>query len=68
MAKLSRLAPVIQKKIAIEVGIQNSALAIVIATSLLNSNEMAIPAALYSPVMITASLLFVLHTWFRQKH
>ncbi len=67
IAKSSRLNSAIQKTISIEVGIQNSALAIVIASSLLNSNEMAIPAALYSPVMITASLLFMLHTWFRQR-
>jgi len=50
-----------QKTIAIEVGIQNSALAIVISANILQSNVIAIPAAMYSPVMITVSLLFLLH-------
>lgn len=51
----------VQKTFAIELGIQNGALAIVIADSFLSSSEMAIPAALYSPVMITASLGFLIH-------
>ncbi|MDH3973598.1 MAG: bile acid:sodium symporter family protein [Deltaproteobacteria bacterium] len=56
----------IQKTIAIEVGIQNSALAIVVAGSILQSNLMAVPAAMYSPVMISASLMFLLYEfWFR---
>lgn len=50
-----------QKTIAIEVGIQNSALAIVVADRILQSTTMTIPAAMYSPVMITAAALFVLH-------
>lgn len=66
VAKIFKLSAAVQKTISIEVGIQNSALAIVVASSLLNSNEMAIPAALYSPVMITASLLFMLHAWFNK--
>ena len=56
----------VQKTIAIEVGIQNSALAIVVAGSILQSNLMAVPAAMYSPVMISASLMFLLYEfWFR---
>lgn len=61
--RIFKQSRVIQKTIAIEVGIQNSALAIVVASSILASTEMAIPAALYSPVMITAALLFMLHAY-----
>lgn len=37
--------------VSLEIGIQNSTLAMLIATSLLNSPEMALPAAVYSLVM-----------------
>jgi len=40
--------------IAIESGIQNSALAIVIATSILQQNDLSLPSAIYSLVMFTA--------------
>ncbi len=61
LSKLAKLDHKNQKTIAIEVGIQNSELAIVVANTLLDSAVMAIPAAMYSPVMISASALFVLH-------
>ncbi len=60
-AKFSKLDGRACKTIAIEVGIQNSALAIVVATTLLSDAELAVPAAMYSPVMITACMLFLLH-------
>jgi bile acid:Na+ symporter, BASS family len=63
VSKLFKLSNAIQKTIAIEVGLQNAALAMVVAGSLLNSNAMAVPAAMYSPVMISASLLFMLHAF-----
>lgn len=66
ISRLANLAAKDQKTIAMEVGIQNSALAIVVASNLLENPTMAIPAAIYSPVMITASALFVLHFGFSQ--
>ncbi len=63
-AKFSKLDGPACKTIAIEVGIQNSALAIVVATTLLDDAELAVPAAMYSPVMITACMLFLLHALF----
>lgn len=53
--------PVPQRKaIAIEVGLQNVMLALFIAQTLLRDNEMAIPAAMYSPVCLIASAGFIL--------
>jgi bile acid:Na+ symporter, BASS family len=43
---------------AMEIGIHNSTLAIVIATSLLKSTEIAVPAAVYSVVMFFTAAVF----------
>lgn len=48
--------------IMIEVGIQNAALAFLICTTMLDSTAMSIPAAVYSPVMLTTSGLLI--AWF----
>lgn len=66
-ARFSKLDGPACKTISIEVGIQNSALAIVVATTLLNDAELAVPAAMYSPVMITACMLFLLHALLGSK-
>ena len=50
-AKLFKLNLSQQISIAIESGIQNGALAIVIATTLLEQSELSLPAAIYSLVM-----------------
>ena len=63
VARLLRLPEDQRKSIAIEVGIQNGALAIVVATALLDNQAMAIPAIVYSPVMISMALALVLFTW-----
>ena len=62
-ARLLKLSGAVSKTIAIEVGIQNAALAIVVASSVFNSEQMAMPAAIYSPVMLTAAMLFLLHAY-----
>ena len=63
IARLLKLPEGQRRSIAIEVGIQNGALAIVIATTLLENQAMAIPAIVYSPVMISMALALVLFTW-----
>ncbi|MBX2809284.1 MAG: bile acid:sodium symporter family protein [Cellvibrionaceae bacterium] len=54
-----------QKTIAIEVGLQNPVLAVVITGTFLDSQEMAIAGALYPMVMISAALLFIIHAQLR---
>lgn len=58
IALLTGLGLAERKSITIEVGIQNGTLAIAIATTLLNSPVMAIPAAIYSVVMFLTSGIF----------
>ncbi len=62
-ARLMKLPEDQRWSIAIEVGIQNGALAIVVATTMLENQAMAIPAIVYSPVMISVSLTLVAITW-----
>lgn len=50
--------------IMIEVGLQNAALAFLICTTMLNNTAMAIPAAVYSPVMLTISGFLI--AWFNR--
>jgi BASS family bile acid:Na+ symporter len=45
--------------VAIESSVQNGALAIVLASSVLGNNEMMLPAAVYSVVMYGGGLAFV---------
>ncbi|THB70346.1 MAG: bile acid:sodium symporter family protein [Gammaproteobacteria bacterium] len=52
-----------KRSISIEVGIQNGAMAVVIATTLLENQAMAIPAIVYSPVMISVSFVLIVVTW-----
>ena len=59
LAMLFRLNANQSTSITIEVGIQNSALAMMVATTLLNSPEMAIPAAVYSLVMYASGLVII---------
>jgi BASS family bile acid:Na+ symporter len=58
--KLFRLPPAQQICIAIEVGIQNGTLAIAITAGLLNNADMAIPAAVYSLLMLVTGFLAIL--------
>jgi BASS family bile acid:Na+ symporter len=51
IARRFRLSSAQTTSISLEVGIQNSTLAMLIATTLLHSPEMALPAAIYSLVM-----------------
>jgi BASS family bile acid:Na+ symporter len=57
-AKLAKLNDAQSKAIGIEVGFQNGTLAIVIALTLLKSEEMAIAASTYSIVMFITGALF----------
>lgn len=51
ISKLLKLNPAQQISVAIEVGIQNGTLAIAISAGILNNQDMAIPAAIYSLFM-----------------
>lgn len=64
VTKLFRFKRAVKTTIALEVGLQNSALAIVVATTVLQMPEIALPAALYAPVIIAASLIFMFFGWF----
>ena len=59
IAILGKLDSNSAKAITVEVGIQNGTLAIAVATTLLNSPNMAIPAAIYSLIMFITSGAFM---------
>jgi BASS family bile acid:Na+ symporter len=59
IATLGKLDQSSAKAITVEVGIQNGTLAIAVATTLLNSPNMAIPAAIYSLIMFITSGAFM---------
>ena len=58
IARLMRLRVINQFTISIEVGLQNSALAIFVAASLLKSNEMALVPVVYGSFTFFSTLLF----------
>ena len=58
IARLTRLRVVNQFTISIEVGLQNSALAIFVAATLLKSNEMALVPVVYGSFTFFTTLLF----------
>ena len=55
IARRFRLNTAQTTSISLEIGIQNSTLAILIATTLLNSPDMALPSAIYSIVMFLSA-------------
>ena len=59
VAKLMRLRDKEQTTMLIEIGIQNSAMAFMIAANILNDMTAAIPSALYSVFMVLAGLIIV---------
>lgn len=61
LARVGRLTAAVRRTIVIEVGMQNAAQAIAIATSpyIFNSGEMAIPAIIYALLMNVILLLYV---------
>jgi len=59
IATLGKLDQSSAKAITVEVGIQNGTLAIAVATTLLNSPNMAIPAAIYALIMFITSGAFI---------
>ncbi|MBQ8361519.1 MAG: bile acid:sodium symporter family protein [Bacteroidaceae bacterium] len=62
LARVGRLTDAVRRTIVIEVGMQNAAQAIAIATSpfIFNSGEMAIPAIIYALLMNVILLLYLL--------
>ena len=62
LARVGRLTDAVRRTIVIEVGMQNAAQAIAIATSpfIFNSGEMAIPAIIYALLMNVILLLYIL--------
>lgn len=61
-ARIGKLSAAVRRTIVIEVGMQNAAQAIAIATSpfIFNSGEMAIPAIIYALLMNVILLLYIL--------
>ncbi|MBQ4063257.1 MAG: bile acid:sodium symporter family protein [Bacteroidaceae bacterium] len=62
LAHMGKLASAVRRTIVIEVGMQNAAQAIAIATSpfIFNNGEMAIPAIIYALLMNVILLLYIL--------
>lgn len=62
LARMGRLTSAVRRTIVIEVGMQNAAQAIAIASSpfIFNSGEMAIPAIIYALLMNVILLLYIL--------
>lgn len=62
LSRIGRLTDAVRRTIVIEVGMQNAAQAIAIATSpfIFNSGEMAIPAIIYALLMNVILLLYIL--------
>ncbi len=64
LARLVSLPPGQVLAIVLEIGVQNSALAVAITLGLLNSLEMAVPAIVYSLlVYVTAGMVVVIGRW-----
>ena len=59
IAKMSNLSNKQQMSIAVEVGLQNGTLAILIANTFVNNPTIAIPGATYSLFMFVTGMLFV---------
>lgn len=68
LARLLKLSVPQRRAVMVEVGIQNAALALLVTTVMLDNTAMAIPAAVYSPVMLTMSGLLVLYFHIRSKN
>ena len=62
LSRIGKLTDAVRRTIVIEVGMQNAAQAIAIATSpfIFNSGEMAIPAIIYALLMNVILLLYIL--------
>jgi len=58
IAKLTRLVPAQSKSIAIEVGIQNGTLALLVSGTILGSSVMTIPAVTYALIMFVTGGIF----------
>lgn len=69
LSKAGRLTDAARRTIIIEVGMQNAAQAIAIASSpfIFNSGEMAIPAIIYALLMNVILLLYVLKFKYSNK-
>lgn len=65
LGRVFKLGPNQSISIMIEVGIQNAALAFLICSTMLENTTMTIPAAVYSPVMLTTSGLLI--AWFNLR-
>lgn len=59
LGRMTRLPPRDVLTVSLEVGVQNGALAILIALSVLDSVQMAIPGALYGVLMYGPALVVV---------
>lgn len=59
VARIAKLNEAQSTSITIEIGIQNSTLAMLIATAFLQSPAMAIPAAVYSVIMFASSAVLI---------
>lgn len=59
VARIAKLNEAQSTSITIEIGIQNSTLAMLIATAFLESPAMAIPAAVYSVIMFASSAVLI---------
>lgn len=59
LARIARLPPRDVLTVSLEVGVQNAALAILIALSVLDSAQMAIPGALYGGLMYLPAMVVV---------
>jgi len=68
MAKVFKLSLIDTTTLAIEVGIQNATLAILIAISFLNSPALAVSAGVYGLAMYIGPLLLILWSKFFAKH
>lgn len=67
LAKLFLLPKNQQLTIAIESGIQNGTLGIMIAATLLRNSEMTVPIAIYSLIMFVTAALIIISTNYKKK-
>lgn len=68
VAKLFLLNDRQSTSITIEIGVQNGTMAILIATTLLNSPTLAIPAAIYSLAMFTTSIVLIISQRYKSSN
>jgi BASS family bile acid:Na+ symporter len=67
VAKMAQLQQKEQITLSLEVGLQNSALAVVVAVSMIGDGQLAIPASVYSVIMVCSAVSVIIIARLRKE-